>query len=120
MSSLVRLNSNFDLTHEKLEFILQKIFVATQNRVEKAYVFGSAATGDFSRNSDIDLIFIQSTTTPFTERALVFSDLFDIYPRLDILVYTQAEFERQLADSNVGFWKSVRLSLRLIENVKSR
>jgi len=112
MSSLVRLDSEFDLDKDKLDKILDNIRVALEKRVECAYVFGSAAIGNFSRHSDIDLILIQKTKQPFTERALDFKDLLDIYPRLDLLVYTPDEFEAQLTDSSVGFWKSVRESLR--------
>lgn len=44
--------------------------------------------------------------------AYFFSDLLDIVPRMDILVYTPAEFEDLLADPSPGFWRSAVASLR--------
>ena len=114
MSSLIKIKSEFDLSQDKLEQILKNLSENLAKRVTSAYIFGSAARNDFSRNSDIDLILICETTEPFIVRPKAFSDLFDVYPRLDILVYTPQEFEAQLQDSSVGFWKSVRESLKKI------
>ncbi len=83
--------------------------------MEAAYIFGSASTGAYRENSDIDLIFVKDGNLgPFVERALLYDDILDLFPRMDILVYTPQELEQQLADSDVGFWKSVRLSMKRI------
>jgi len=57
---------------------------------------------------------IKNTNTPFTQRTLEFTDLFDIFPAIDILVYTRAEFERQINSNQIGFWKNVKSTLRKI------
>ena len=115
MSTLVRSESDYDLTKYDLDSLLQKIVTAIGPRAESIYVFGSAATREFTRHSDIDLIIVCSTNHPFVERPKLFADLYSIYPNLDLLVYTQEELERQLADSSVGFWKSVRLSMKKLK-----
>lgn len=115
MSSLIRDGSSFKLSPEKLATSVQAIAAQLQNRVQKAYIFGSASTGKFTENSDIDMILIVSKATkPFVQRGFDFIDLFEIYPKIDLLVYTQAEFDAQLADSHLGFWKSARESLKQI------
>jgi predicted nucleotidyltransferase len=81
-------------------------------RVEAVYFFGSYASESYGPNSDIDLILVVKTDEPFITRAFAFSDLLDIVPRMDILVYTPEEFERLMVDPSPGFWKSVAASLR--------
>jgi predicted nucleotidyltransferase len=115
MSSLIKEHSEFYLTSERLDLVLTQLQEKLKGRVSAAYVFGSASTKQISEDSDIDLIFIkENPTEPFVKRAFEFIDLFEIFPRLDILVYSPKEFEAQLADSQIGFWKSVRESLRRI------
>lgn len=112
MSTLIRQTSSSDLTNFDVDELLARIADTVRGRALAAYVFGSVATGTFTRNSDIDLIIIAETSENFAERGLKFKDLFDTYPAIDLLVYTPDEFSRQLADSSVGFWKSVRLTMR--------
>jgi uncharacterized protein len=81
-------------------------------RVEEAYFFGSFADGDFNKYSDIDMILVQETDLPFHERALAFSDLLDLVPTTDIMVYTRAELTRLIDEGASGFWKSVRGSMK--------
>ncbi|HUW41414.1 MAG TPA: nucleotidyltransferase domain-containing protein [Rectinemataceae bacterium] len=85
-----------------------------QGRVLAAYLFGSYGTEDFGRDSDIDLILIAETGKPFVERALDFSDLIDLVPDMDLLVYTPEEFSALTIDPSPGFWTSVVASLRRI------
>lgn len=113
MSSLIKESTQFRLTPERLDAVLQSITENLLGRVQSLYVFGSAALGTISEDSDIDLILVvNSAKTPFVQRAFEFADLFEVYPKLDLLVYTQEELDRELADSSVGFWKSVRLSMK--------
>jgi predicted nucleotidyltransferase len=84
-----------------------------EDRVEKAYVFGSHATGDFRPGSDVDLILVVQTDLPFVERPRLFHDLFELFPRLDVLVYRPDELAAQL-ERPAGFWKSVSESMREI------
>lgn len=82
-----------------------------RGRVQRAYFFGSYKTDAFHAASDIDLILVKNTETPFVDRASEFMDLHKLYPRLDILVYTEDELAQQLQE-RVGFWASVKDSLR--------
>lgn len=87
--------------------LLQKLRSVLQDRAQAAYVFGSFATDSMDPDSDIDLIIIQDTTAPFVTRAFAFEDLLDIIPAMDILVYTEAEFNQLTTDPSPGFWTSV-------------
>lgn len=82
--------------------------LALKERVKQAYFFGSFARGEFRGSSDIDLMLVQDTELPFTKRGEQFLDLFDIYPALDLLVYTQKEFDRLIDVPSPGFWTSVK------------
>lgn len=113
MSSLIRDNTLFRLNPERLERIIEQISKKLNGRVLKAYVFGSAATAEISEDSDIDLILVVANSNrPFVQRGFDYLDLFEIYPKIDLLVYTENELAAQLADSQIGFWKSVRESMR--------
>lgn len=115
MSCLIFGDPSQRLTTERLEQVLIKIQALLSGRVTAAYIFGSTSTQRFGPDSDIDLILIdENAQDPFVHRALEFADLYQVFPKLDVLVYTTQEFERQLADSDFGFWKSVRLSLKQI------
>lgn len=113
MSCLVVERTEFRLTPERLATALEDIKTRLEGRVLEAYVFGSASTGTISGDSDIDLILVkESVDQPFVRRGFEFEDLLEIYPKIDVLVYSRAELDAQLADSETGFWKSVRGSLR--------
>jgi predicted nucleotidyltransferase len=110
MSVLIKPTLAFDLTKRNRSKLLSSLKKSLLGRVEAAYIFGSFAENTHNKNSDIDIILIQKTKIKFTERALQFTDLFDIYPDLDILVYTPEEFERQMSGAQFGFWASVKKS----------
>lgn len=113
MSSLVKDSSSFKLDQNRLTEILRQLASQLHGRVDGAFVFGSAADGTFNADSDLDLILVKSgDLLPFTLRGEEFADLYQIYPKLDLLVYSQAELDRHLADSSIGFGKSVRLSMK--------
>ncbi|HCW51709.1 MAG TPA: hypothetical protein DGR79_06550 [Clostridiales bacterium] len=61
--------------------------------IQKALLFGSAARGDVTESSDIDLILIKDTEARFLDR--LEEALAALEPRvdLDVLVYTPEEFE---------------------------
>ncbi len=81
-------------------------------RAVEVYLFGSFNTEKFSHHSDVDLFIITDTELPFVERPLLFDDLLDLFPSLDILVYTPDEFKVLTSDPSPGFWSSA------VENVK--
>jgi len=96
------------LTREEYKELLKK---RLQGRVVEAYIFGSFNTSDFNRFSDIDLLLVSDTAKPFLERGLDFSDIQDMVPATDILVYTPAEFSKIMSEEPTGFWKSVKGSM---------
>lgn len=81
------------------------------DRVEAAYLFGSYGTPEFGPESDIDLILVLETDVPFVERPRLFSDLYQLQPNLDLLVYLPSEFENLLRETT-GFWATVKENLR--------
>ena len=81
------------------------------NRVEAGYIFGSYGTPEFQPGSDIDLILVTQTNLPFVERPRLFNDLYQLYARLDLLVYRPQELAALLQEAT-GFWASVKASLR--------
>jgi len=89
----------------------EKLCAALRGRVKRIFVFGSYGTEAFRPGSDIDLILVCETDLPFVERPRLFEDLYRIYPRLDLLVYTEEELAQQLSES-AGFWASVKAGLR--------
>jgi predicted nucleotidyltransferase len=61
-------------------------------RARKVIAFGSVARGDADAQSDLDLIIIADTGRPFFERFKDFAGLYEVWPRLDLLIYTPDEF----------------------------
>lgn len=61
-------------------------------RARKAIVFGSVARGNADEFSDLDLVVVADTSRPFLERYVDYEGIYDVWPRLDLLVYTPAEF----------------------------
>jgi len=91
-----------DLSLERVTHFLQEQLQG--KGVIEAYLFGSLAAGTSHAWSDIDLLIVQNTEVPFVERARAFTDVFELGVPVDILVYTQEEFDRLRAD-NSGFWR---------------
>ena len=63
-------------------------------------MFGSVARGEADEWSDLDLVVIADTDRTFFERFRDFVGLYEVWPRLDLLVYTSAEFERMVDEEN--------------------
>jgi predicted nucleotidyltransferase len=83
-------------------------------RVEEAWVFGSYGTRAFGPDSDVDIFIVQRTAKPFFERAIEFSDIMELVPAMDILVYTPEEFRSLTEDPSPGFWRSAVASMSRI------
>jgi predicted nucleotidyltransferase len=66
----------------------------------RAIVFGSVARGEADAGSDLDLVIIADTPRPFFERFKDFAGVWEVWPRLDMLIYTPAEFEQMRAEGN--------------------
>ena len=88
--------------------------ITLDGRVQDAYLYGSFGTPEFYRHSDIDLMLVCDTAVPFVERALMFGDLRDRVPSLEILVYTPEEFTALTTEPSPGFWRSATSSMRKI------
>ena len=91
---------------ENRKEIIAELQNKLKSRVKQAWIFGSLASGVFSKNSDIDIFLVMETTEPFLSRALQFSDLTDLGYEIDILVYTPEEFQKLTTDPAAGFWKT--------------
>ena len=83
---------------DELRIKLKPIF--EKYGVECAFVFGSVARGEADEWSDLDLVIVAETDRPFFERFREFAGLYDVWPRLDLLIYTPEEFARMRAEGN--------------------
>ena len=81
-------------------------------RVLSAYFFGSFASDSMDRDSDIDLIIVKNTDTPFLERPAEFFDLLDLVPACDIFVYNPEELDKLTKDPSPGFWQDVTKGMK--------
>jgi len=68
---------------------------------DRIYVFGSWARGEADALSDLDVVVIKRTATPFLDRL---SEMARLLPAdlgaVDVLVYTPEEFAQMLANGN--------------------
>jgi predicted nucleotidyltransferase len=67
-------------------------------RARKVILFGSAARGDADAGSDLDLIIVAHTARPFFERFKDFPGLYEVWPRIELLIYTPEEFAQMVAE----------------------
>jgi predicted nucleotidyltransferase len=74
----------------------------------KVIAFGSVARGDSDAWSDLDLPIVTETTRPFFERYKDVDGLFAVWPRLDLLIYTPAEFEALVAEERPIVMQALR------------
>jgi predicted nucleotidyltransferase len=90
-----------------------RLVSAVSSRTEQLWLFGSYVTRKLTPESDVDVILVTPTAaaTPFPLRSRAFEDLLDLGPRLDLLVYTPAEFADLTTDPTVGFWQNVTTSM---------
>lgn len=96
---------------EERQILLDRTKDVLQGRVQEAYVFGSFLTKEFNDQSDLDLILVLETNTPFIDRAKDFLDLLELPNPIDLLVYTPEEFQKLISDPTLGFWVSVKETL---------
>lgn len=74
---------------------------------EKIIVFGSLASKDFNRHSDIDLAIIMDTEMRFMDRLLYLAKLTKPQVGVDFLVYTPDEFASMLKQGNLFLTEEV-------------
>ncbi len=99
------LTSILDFSTTDIEAFFQRKL--SRHEIDAAYLFGSYVQGLASAWSDIDLLIVMPTTSPFIERSRAFDDLYELGLPIDVLVYTPEEF-KTLKTSNSGFWKNFR------------
>lgn len=89
--------------------------ICQEHDVEDIRVFGSLARGDATGTSDVDvLIMVRHSSEPdMVRRSLSSLPYFDLDRGIDLLVYTRAELERQLAAQNPFLRRIWRESLPL-------
>ncbi len=110
--SIVFTPESRNLVKQDRAALVERLQGFLRSKADKAYLFGSFAQNTHTPLSDVDLIVVQTTDLPFCDRAQALSGIYDIWPRIDLLVYTPEEFDRQLALADQGgFWKSVKDTL---------
>jgi len=90
---------------EALKNVLQRgvtLLLKDHETVKEVRLFGSFARGDYTPESDLDLLIIcRIMETPFLLRREIFEPYFrDIPFDVNLLVYTEAELERLLEEKN--------------------
>ena len=105
--SIVFLKKKDPLRGKTREEIIQEFRSRLSGRVENAYFFGGFAENRMRDRSDIDIMIVKETDTPFTMRMREFDDLWTITPAIDLLVYTPDEFRSLTEDPAPGFWREV-------------
>lgn len=77
-------------------------------RALRVVAFGSVARHECDAWSDLDLLIVAETDRPFLECFKDFAGLYDVWPRLDLLIYTPAELERMVAEENPIVMQALR------------
>lgn len=91
--------SSTEITPEIIELVTRRIVDAI--RPQKIVLFGSQATGDAECESDLDLLVVHDSKRSDREARLFLDRLFlERRFGLDLLVRTQEEVSRNLADVN--------------------
>ena len=85
------------LIHRDLDELRRRLRPHLQGAL-RAIAFGSVARGEPDAWSDLDLIVVARTARPFFERHKDFAGRNDVWPRLDLLIYTPEEFDQMVAE----------------------
>jgi predicted nucleotidyltransferase len=112
MSVIIKSTSNFDLTKISRNQLISEFNSKLKGRVHSGYFFGSFARNEVNSNSDIDiLLIVENPSGNIVERSKHFSDLWDIFPAIDLLVYSLDEFELKNKTETQGFWPMMKNEL---------
>jgi len=113
---MLHIKSSDGVTIKSVQYdaLLQALTCAS-GRIKEAYptvarvlLFGSFAKGNYTPESDVDVVIIvKQIEEPFIKRSDAFMRFFTDVPfDLNIIVYTEAEIEKMLGEGN-GFIKNV-------------
>ena len=80
------------LEQETLDDIIGRIVEAVQP--ERIILFGSAARGDMSRNSDVDLLVVKEGENAWTVMSRIYENLYGVDAAVDAVVVSPEELER--------------------------
>ena len=75
-----------------LDDIIGRIVEAVQP--ERIILFGSAARGDMSRNSDVDLLVVKEGENAWTVMGRIYENLYGVDAAVDAVVVSPEELER--------------------------
>ncbi|MBF0314651.1 MAG: nucleotidyltransferase domain-containing protein [Oligoflexia bacterium] len=114
MSILIKSHATHDLTSKRYANIISDLTNFLGGKVEAAYIFGSLATNTLHAESDIDLIIVKETKLRFIHRWEEFEAIFDLFPDIDLLVYTPAEFSELISSKDSPFWRSIATTMKKI------
>ncbi|WP_211205275.1 nucleotidyltransferase domain-containing protein [Pseudothermotoga thermarum] len=90
-----------------------KTIVEKRNDIVKIGYFGSYARGDWGVGSDLDVVIIvKDSKLPFEKRAVEFDTTQMVVP-VDLVVYTQLEFEKMKA-SGSSFIKMIEKEVQWV------
>jgi predicted nucleotidyltransferase len=82
-------------------------FQSHENDFVAAYVFGSVAAGSTDEYSDIDVLIVRYTDSPFFDRIREIMDLRREFGAADFLIYTPQELESMLLEQGRYFVKEI-------------
>lgn len=97
---------------EKIEEVVHRI--VSKFNPEKIILFGSNVTGKINKDSDLDLIIIQDSDIPVHQRGFdIRMSLLGTKIPLDILIYTNEEFNQEKANQ-FSFINSILKNSKLL------
>ena len=88
------LHMNKTNINKEIDYIKEQI--VRKYKPQKIILFGSAAAGKFTADSDLDLFIIKEDARPGSERIYSVSGMFEHRIATDILVYTPQEVEQSM------------------------
>ena len=98
----------------QIDDIVSKI--ATRFNPDKIILFGSYAAGNPDNDSDIDLLVIKDSELPRHKRSFdIQKSLIGSMIPIDILVYTQIEFEKEISEKYSFINSAIRTSKLVYE-----
>lgn len=95
------------LDEDRSDLLERLASIFRKKSAEALYLVGSYARGKANAWSDLDLIAVLETDTPFPDRPRLFEELDTLGFPVDLLVYTPEEFARMEANPT-GFWRTTQ------------